>query len=34
MPKEQALVDLCLREKANGRKVLTYTIYSGIALAR
>ncbi|MHB0818447.1 SNF2-related protein [Stutzerimonas stutzeri] len=29
MPKEQALVDLCLKEKANGRKVLAYTVYSG-----
>ncbi|OLU25525.1 DEAD/DEAH box helicase [Pseudomonas sp. PA15(2017)] len=29
MPKEQALVDLCLQEKANGRKVLAYTVYSG-----
>ncbi|RCH32568.1 DEAD/DEAH box helicase family protein [Pseudomonas aeruginosa] len=29
MPKEQALVDLCLEEKAKGRKVLTYTVYSG-----
>ncbi|MBX5957200.1 DEAD/DEAH box helicase, partial [Pseudomonas aeruginosa] len=29
MPKEQALVDLCLKEKAKGRKVLAYTVYSG-----
>ncbi|HCF4141377.1 TPA: DEAD/DEAH box helicase, partial [Pseudomonas aeruginosa] len=29
MPKEQALVDLCLEEKAKGRKVLAYTVYSG-----
>ncbi|TVT84117.1 DEAD/DEAH box helicase [Pseudomonas sp. H3(2019)] len=29
MPKEQALVDLCLAEKAKGRKVLAYTVYSG-----
>ncbi|KFX68136.1 DEAD/DEAH box helicase [Pseudomonas taeanensis MS-3] len=29
MPKEQALVDLCLAEKAKNRKVLTYTVYSG-----
>ncbi|MDU4255681.1 MULTISPECIES: DEAD/DEAH box helicase [Pseudomonas] len=29
MPKEQALLDLCLEEKANGRKVLAYTVYSG-----
>ncbi|QHD05046.1 DEAD/DEAH box helicase family protein [Pseudomonas sp. R76] len=29
MPKEQALLDLCLTEKAKGRKVLVYTVYSG-----
>lgn len=29
MPKEQALVDLCLQEKASGRKVMAYTVYSG-----
>lgn len=29
MPKEQALLNLCLEEKAQGRKVLAYTIYSG-----
>jgi SNF2 family DNA or RNA helicase len=29
MPKEQALLDLCLAEKAKGRKVLVYTVYSG-----
>lgn len=29
MPKEQALVDLCLAEKAKNRKVLAYTVYSG-----
>lgn len=29
MPKEQALLKLCLEEKANGRKVLAYTVYSG-----
>lgn len=29
MPKEQALVDLCLQEKAKGRKVLVYSVYSG-----
>ncbi|WP_339417336.1 MULTISPECIES: SNF2-related protein [unclassified Pseudomonas] len=29
MPKEQALLDLCLAEKAKGRKVLAYTVYSG-----
>ncbi|HBX54753.1 MAG TPA: DEAD/DEAH box helicase [Pseudomonas sp.] len=29
MPKEQALVNLCLAEKAKGRKVLAYTVYSG-----
>ncbi|HEK3408405.1 TPA: DEAD/DEAH box helicase, partial [Pseudomonas aeruginosa] len=29
MPKELALVDLCLEEKAKGRKVLAYTVYSG-----
>ena len=29
MPKEQALVNLCLAEKAKNRKVLAYTMYSG-----
>ncbi|OEO27884.1 DEAD/DEAH box helicase [Pseudomonas sp. J237] len=29
MPKEQALVNLCLAEKAKNRKVLAYTVYSG-----
>lgn len=29
MPKERALVDLCLAEKAKQRKVLAYTVYSG-----
>lgn len=29
MPKEKALLDLCLTEKAKGRKVLAYTVYSG-----
>ncbi|MCW2097941.1 UNVERIFIED_ORG: type III restriction/modification enzyme restriction subunit [Pseudomonas psychrophila] len=29
MPKEQALLDLCLTEKTKGRKVLAYTVYSG-----
>ncbi|MCL2872804.1 MAG: DEAD/DEAH box helicase [Betaproteobacteria bacterium] len=29
MPKERALIDLCLDEKAEGRKVLAYTIYTG-----
>ncbi|PWU32078.1 DEAD/DEAH box helicase [Pseudomonas sp. RW407] len=29
MPKEQALMDLCLEEKSKGRKVLAYTVYSG-----
>lgn len=29
MPKEKALLDLCLAEKAKGRKVLVYTVYSG-----
>ena len=28
-PKEARLVDLCMREKAEGRRVLAYTIYSG-----
>ncbi|HAV1239736.1 TPA: DEAD/DEAH box helicase [Salmonella enterica] len=28
-PKEQALIDLCLEEKAAGRKVLAYSTYSG-----
>jgi hypothetical protein len=29
MPKEQALLDLCVAEKRRGRRVLVYTIYSG-----
>jgi SNF2 family DNA or RNA helicase len=29
-PKEQALVELCKNEKALGRKVLVYTVYSGV----
>lgn len=29
MPKEQALLSLCIEEKAKGRKVLAYTVYSG-----
>lgn len=29
MPKEQALIDICLAEKAAGRKVLVYSIYTG-----
>lgn len=29
MPKEQALLDLCLTEKANNRKVLAYSVYTG-----
>ena len=29
MPKEQALLDLCLTEKTKGRKVLTYSVYTG-----
>jgi SNF2 family DNA or RNA helicase len=29
MPKEQALIDLCRQEKALGRKVLAYTVYTG-----
>ncbi len=29
IPKEQVLVDLCFEEKAKGRKVLAYTVYSG-----
>jgi hypothetical protein len=28
MPKERALVDLCLQEKAKGREVLAYSGYS------
>ncbi|HAT6803639.1 TPA: hypothetical protein JAN03_16580, partial [Citrobacter freundii] len=28
-PKEQSLIDLCLEEKAAGRKVLAYSTYSG-----
>lgn len=29
MPKEEALIDLCRQEKAQGRKVLAYTVYTG-----
>lgn len=29
MPKEQELLDICLVEKANGRKVLAYSTYTG-----
>ncbi|MGA3681969.1 SNF2-related protein [Pseudomonas graminis] len=29
MPKEQALLELCLSEKANNRKVLAYSVYTG-----
>ncbi|RML94517.1 DEAD/DEAH box helicase [Pseudomonas savastanoi pv. glycinea] len=29
MPKEQALLDLCLAEKARNRKVLAYSVYTG-----
>lgn len=29
MPKEQALLDLCKREKGRGRKVLAYSVYTG-----
>ena len=29
MPKEQELLDICLEEKANGRKVLAYSTYTG-----
>lgn len=29
MPKEQALLDLCKREKAEGRRVLAYSVYTG-----
>ncbi|MFJ5299215.1 DEAD/DEAH box helicase family protein [Pseudomonas sp. NPDC088368] len=29
MPKERAVIDLCLSEKAKGRKVLVYSVYSG-----
>ncbi|RMX08210.1 helicase [Corticibacter populi] len=28
-PKEQQLIDICMEEKARGRKVLAYSIYSG-----
>ncbi|MCB1733693.1 MAG: DEAD/DEAH box helicase [Gammaproteobacteria bacterium] len=28
-PKEEALIDLCREEKANGRRVLVYTTYTG-----
>ncbi|WP_032672603.1 helicase-related protein, partial [Pseudomonas syringae] len=30
MPKEQALLDLCLAEKARNRRVLAYSVYTGI----
>jgi SNF2 family DNA or RNA helicase len=29
MPKERAMIELCKEEKAAGRKVLVYTVYSG-----
>lgn len=29
MPKEEALLDLCKREKRRGRKVLAYSVYTG-----
>jgi hypothetical protein len=29
MPKEQELIDICKAEKAQGRKVLAYTVYTG-----
>jgi len=29
MPKEQALLDICLAEHAKGRKVLVYSVYTG-----
>jgi len=29
MPKEQALLDICLAEQAKGRKVLVYSVYTG-----
>jgi SNF2 family DNA or RNA helicase len=29
MPKEQALIDICRQEKAAGRKVLIYSVYTG-----
>ena len=29
MPKEEELLNICLSEKANGRKVLAYSIYTG-----
>ena len=29
-PKEEALIEPCRQEKALGRKVLAYTVYSGI----
>jgi hypothetical protein len=28
-PKERALIDLCRKEKARGRRVLAYTVYTG-----
>lgn len=30
MPKEKELIDICLKEKAAGRKVLAYSIYTGV----
>jgi hypothetical protein len=29
MPKERELIDICLQEKAAGRKTLVYSIYTG-----
>lgn len=29
-PKERALIDLCRKEKARGRRVLAYTVYTGM----
>lgn len=29
MPKEQELIDICIKEKAAGRRVLAYSIYTG-----
>ncbi len=29
MPKEQELIDICKAEKAEGRRVLAYTVYTG-----
>ena len=29
MPKEREMIDICKQEKAEGRKTLVYTVYTG-----